>query len=314
MNIVIALDLSRHARAAIQLLQQLRWPAGSTLTLLHVLEIVTIPGGWQLHYHPELWKQFEADRRKVFEQAQRFLERLGTQLRQGDARPEVVVKWGLPLAGIVEALKKQSADLVVVGSRGLSGVRRFLLGSVSEGVLHSAPCSVLISRGRRRGVPRKGARGLRVLLAVDESEHALAAARLLRSLGVPAMSQVTVLHVVEPPGDRVSQLLSTTTPKLREVAQVMIRVTKEHGRQVLERVRKVVTHRGLTIHPLLVEGRPAEEIIRAAARTHADLVILGSRGMTGLKGVFLGSVSRKVARHAPCSVLVVRPTRREGGG
>ena len=75
---------------------------------------------------------------------------------------------------------------------------------------------------------------------------------------------------------------------------------------MLERVRKVVTHRGPTIHPLLVEGHPAEEIIRAAARTHADLVILGSRGMTGLKGAFLGSVSRRVARHAPCSVLVVK--------
>jgi len=62
MNIVMALDRSRHARAAIQLLQQVRWPAGSALTLLHVLEIVTISGGWQLHYHPELWKQFVGER------------------------------------------------------------------------------------------------------------------------------------------------------------------------------------------------------------------------------------------------------------
>lgn len=306
MNIVIALDRSRHARAAIQLLQELRWPAGSDFTVLHMLELVTIPGGWQLHYHPELWKQLTAERRKVFVQAQRFLEGLGTQLRPDDVRPDVLVKWGQPLTGIVEVLKKQSADLVVVGSRGLSGVRRFLLGSVSEGVLHSAPCSVLISRGRRRGVSRERARGFRILLAVDESEHALAAARWLRALGVPATSQVTVLHVVEPPGDRVPQLLSTTAPKFREAAQVMIRLTKERGSQVLERMRKVVTHRDLTIHPLLVEGRPAEEIIRVAARTHADLVILGSRGMTGLKGAFLGSVSRRVARHAPCSVLVVK--------
>jgi hypothetical protein len=58
-----------------------------------------------------------------------------------------------------------------------------------EGVLNSAPCSVLISRGRGRGAPRERARGLRVLLAVDESEHALAAARLLRALNVPATSR-----------------------------------------------------------------------------------------------------------------------------
>lgn len=293
MNMVIAWDRSRHARVAIQLLQQLRWPTGSALTFLHVLEIVTIPGGWQRHYYPELWKQVGAERKKLFEQAQRFLERMGTQLRPGDARLEVLVKWGLPLAGIVGALKTQQADLVVVGSRGFSGLRRFLLGSVSEGVLNSAPCSVLISRGRGRGTSWERARGLRVLLAVDESEHTVAAARLLRALSVQATSQVTILHVVEPPDDRVPHLLTTTAPKFRAVAQALIRATKERGRQVLERVRKVVTHRGLTSHLLLVEGRPAEEIVRAAERTHADLAILGSRGMTGLKGAFLGSVSRR---------------------
>jgi len=270
------------------------------------LELVTIPGGWQLHYYPELRKQLGAERTKLFEQTQRFLKRMGAQLPPGNAQLEMLVKWGLPLAEIVGALKKPPADLVVVGSRGLSGLGRFLLGSVSEGVLNSAPCSVLISRGRGRGASRTRTSGLRVLLAVDESECALAAARWLRALSVPATSQITVLHVVDPPDDRVPQLLALTAPKFREAAQAMIRATKERGRQVLERVGKVVRHRGLTIHPVMVEGRPAEEIIRAAARTQADLVILGSRGMTGLKGALLGTVSRRVARHAPCSVLVVR--------
>lgn len=81
---------------------------------------------------------------------------------------------------------------------------------------------------------------------MDKSKHALAAARLLRAMNVPATSLVTVLYVVEPPDDRVLHLLTTTAPKFREAAQVLIRVTKERGRQVLERVRKVVTHRGLT--------------------------------------------------------------------
>lgn len=305
MKVVIALDRSRHARAAFQLVQQMRWPAGSVVTLLHVLEIVTISGGWQLHYHPELWKQFVGERKKVFGNAQRFLERMKALVRPGSVRLDAMVKWGLPLTGIIDALKKQQADLVVVGSRGLSGVRRFLLGSVSEGALHSAPCSVLISRGSRKRGAQPPVKGLRILLAVDESDHALAAARWLRTLRLSA-AEVTILHVVAPPGDGTSQLLTLTAPKFREAAQAMIRVTKERGRQVLGRMRKLVAHRGLTVHPALVEGHPAEEIIRAAQRTQADLVILGSRGMTGLKGAFLGSVSRKVALHAPCSVLVVK--------
>lgn len=122
MNVVIALDRSRHARAAIRLLQQLRWPTRSAFTLLHVLEILTIPGGWQLHYHPELWKPLTAERRKLLKQAQRFLERMGAQLRPRDHRFAVMVKHGLPPVGIVDTLRKEKAGLVVVGSRGLSGV------------------------------------------------------------------------------------------------------------------------------------------------------------------------------------------------
>jgi hypothetical protein len=106
MNNVMALDRSRHARAAIQLLQQMRWPAGSALTLLHVLEIVTISGGWQLHYHPELWKQFVGERQKLLAQAQRFLEHMEAQLQIGDTRVSKMVKWGSPLTGILETLKK----------------------------------------------------------------------------------------------------------------------------------------------------------------------------------------------------------------
>lgn len=62
----------------------------------------------------------------------------------------------------------------------------------------------------------------------------------------------------------------------------------------------------LAVDRAVASGSPAEEILRAAERQRADLVVMGSKGLTGLKRVLLGSVSRKVARHAPCSVLVVR--------
>jgi nucleotide-binding universal stress UspA family protein len=68
--------------------------------------------------------------------------------------------------------------------------------------------------------------------------------------------------------------------------------------------------RGITVDHVLANGAPAEEILRASERHRADLIVMGSKGLTGLDRYLLGSVSRKVARHAPCSVLVVRPTRR----
>ncbi len=59
------------------------------------------------------------------------------------------------------------------------------------------------------------------------------------------------------------------------------------------------------LQTLLAEGHPAEEILKAAKRLRADLVVMGSRGLTGMEKILLGSVSAKVTRHAACSVLVV---------
>jgi hypothetical protein len=110
--------------------------------------------------------------------------------------------------------------------------------------------------------------------------------------------RVTVLHVVEPPDDRVLHLPTTTAPKFHGAAQALIRVTKERGRQVLERVSKVMTHRGLTVHPLLVEGCPAEDIIRAAERARRP----GTPRIAehdGFEGCVPRQESRKVTRYVP---------------
>lgn len=134
------------------------------------------------------------------------------------------------------------ARCLCFGSRKVSGIGNTSRNCQSrEGVLDSAPC-----------------KKSRVLLAMDGSEHALAASRLFRMLNAPATSQATVRHVVEPADDCVSMVI-----------------------------------------PLPVEGRPVEGIIRAAGQTHADLALLGSQGMTGLKGAFLCSKSCKVVRRIP---------------
>ena len=86
--------------------------------------------------------------------------------------------------------------------------------------------------------------------------------------------------------------------------------TKERGRQVLERMGRRFRQRELAVDHVFAQGNPAEEILLAAERHRADLIVMGSKGLTVLDRYLLGSVSRKVARHALCSVLVVRPTRR----
>jgi nucleotide-binding universal stress UspA family protein len=78
---------------------------------------------------------------------------------------------------------------------------------------------------------------------------------------------------------------------------------------MIERMGRLFRKLGLAVDLVFATGSPAEEILRAAERHRADLIVMGSKGLTGLDRYLLGSVSRKVARHAPCSVLVVRNRR-----
>ena len=87
----------------------------------------------------------------------------------------------------------------------------------------------------------------------------------------------------------------TETVDLREVAESLL---KRAARDALSKGVEVETH--------VSEGQPAEVIIDVANQEHADLIVVGSRGLTGIKRFLLGSVSTKVSEHAPCSVMIVR--------
>ena len=87
----------------------------------------------------------------------------------------------------------------------------------------------------------------------------------------------------------------TETVDLREVAE-----------SVLKRAARDALSKGVEVETHAREGHPAEVIIDVAKQEQADLIVVGSRGLTGIKRYLLGSVSSKVSEHAPCSVMIVR--------
>lgn len=133
----------------------------------------------------------------------------------------------------------------------------------------------------------------RILLATDGSPRALAAARQAGLLARGLSATITVVHVVtgEVPGGFVA-----STPQ--GVAE-----------EVLLRTRRHLGHGVTAEEERLLEGDPASEILRFATEGGYDLIILGSRKLTRWQRLLLGSVSRVVVEHAPCSVMVVRPTK-----
>jgi len=137
----------------------------------------------------------------------------------------------------------------------------------------------------------------KVLVAVDSSPVAAHAAdvgaELARSLG----SEVAFIHAIDPD--------LAIAPKGGASAAELIGFAEEEGRKLLAGFRQ---RAGLQSAPLefVVVGKPAAEIVKAAAEWPADLIVIGSHGRGGITRVVLGSVADGVLRHAPCPVVVVR--------
>ena len=153
---------------------------------------------------------------------------------------------------------------------------------------------------------------MRVLMATDGSADAQTALKFLNQLSFPSNSQIVLFHVLEPTDYTVVQddygLINLEASGKVDLVAVSknIRARLNQTRvALLKKAKKELKHKHVKIEKIPT-GFSAEEIIKAASRFRADLIVLGSRGLSGMKRTFLGSVSSKVARHAPCPVLVVR--------
>lgn len=187
------------------------------------------------------------------------------------------------------------ADLIVVGSHGRTGIKRFLIGSVAERVTRLAGCSVLVARG---AAPTGGYRHL--VVGTDFSPIADRALGLAIDLA-PRGAQIDLVHcwrmpaVLMPPD---APALIPTYDQLRTDLQAEL---TERGRALVARNR---TDLDLRFH--LQESPAAHGLEDFARGAGADLVVVGSHGRRGIRRFVLGSVAEVTVRHAPCSVLVAR--------
>jgi nucleotide-binding universal stress UspA family protein len=144
---------------------------------------------------------------------------------------------------------------------------------------------------------------MKILLAIDESEFSEAATRAVVKQIPTQGSEVLVLRVVEP-------LVYTTIPQMASgYAPEMAARLQEELKQAKESVAKaaqVLRGAGFKADTRVVESEVRAGILDIAADWPADLIVLGSHGRKGLQKFLLGSVAESVARHAHCSVLIVR--------
>jgi nucleotide-binding universal stress UspA family protein len=143
---------------------------------------------------------------------------------------------------------------------------------------------------------------MKILLAIDGSKFSEAAVETVIEQARPRDTQIQVLHVVEPPSLLVTREMSGYDPSL----DALWDAETKQAKTLVTKVAKELRSKGLKVTTVVEQGDPKSRIIDAASNWHADLIVVGSHGRKGLEHFLLGSVSDAVARHAKCSVEIVR--------
>jgi nucleotide-binding universal stress UspA family protein len=136
---------------------------------------------------------------------------------------------------------------------------------------------------------------MRILLAIDDSKFSEAATQAVIAQHQPLGTQVKVLNVV----DLAIPIPTSFAAGFREESL-------KHGQEVVQRAGRMLNTAGYTVHTAVEEGDPKSKIIDLAAQWNAELIVVGSHGRKGIDRFLMGSVAEGVARHAPCSVEIVR--------
>ncbi len=309
MNVLLAVDQSKNSSGATAFVEALRLPASSKLYVLYVVE------PQELRPEPDesspmfakLREELSNIRQKTIEKARELVHRLSVPFSQQNIEIHPMVAEGTPGGEILTALDKYQIDLLALGTKGLTGMKRFLLGSVSEWMLYDAPCSVLVVRSQAQQPTASNARGLHVLLAMNGSSDSWKAVTLLKTLKLPETSRLTILHVVEKPAGLKTLEWVSGQADATMFSEDCRRTGRQAGTQLLEEIERDLKGEAFEVDTKLTEGHAADEILKAAQDIRTDLIVVGSKGVTGFRRMMmLGGVSNKVVRHAPCSVLVAR--------
>lgn len=234
---------------------------------------------------------YEEGARKILKEQVERIEQAGISVA------EAHLVTGRPTDAILDLGEQIEAGLIVVGSRGLGPVKRLLVGSVSESIVHHAKCPVLVVRDGAGTWPP-----VRVVIGEDLSEDAHSAAKLGVTLGKLMEAETLLVHTYEgmPPHPE------TLPQDDRELYEAMV---EKHLRWVEPALEERAAELGdaYDVRPQVrvVPGESAQVLSKVAEEGDGpSLVVVGSRGLGSSERILLGSVSTKVLLAAGGPVLV----------
>ncbi len=289
MKILLACDGSDHSEAAIEETLRSPWPEPCSFQILSVVDTSFSP--------PPTVTRMVASAQTVVDRAvEQFKERL-----PATATVTGTVSQGNPKSEILQCAERWPADMLIVGSRGLRGIKKVVMGAVSHSLVVAASCSVRVVR---RHKPEKEGE-MRVFLALDDSpfsDHVVEriasrpwkeGTKILCATAVPTL----VEYMNEAQDTHEIQALETFRNKQVTDAQT-------HLKQVCELLTTKLPQASVSFD--ILQGDPRDVVVDGAKQWNADLIVSGCKGKGWVDRVLIGSVSEAIAERSECSVEVIK--------
>ena len=297
-RIVCPVDFSEISRHAFDRALAVARSYNGEVTVMHVLQLPAhLPA---LAYAPAGPGPlgFEVpDRVHISSELSRFLG-----LEQASDVPvhQEIVEAGAVHKEILIQASRMSADLIVMGTHGRSGVDHLFLGSVAEKTLRTSPVPVLTVPPR---APEHAAASMpfrSVLCAVDFSQDSARALSYAASLAQHAGGRLTIMHVVE------LMVLGYDPRDGGFDIEGLSKATVALARTQLQEYAAKVKAGTPGVETVLGDGKPYKDILREAEQRGADLIVVGVHGRSALDRLVFGSTADHLLRRAPCPILTVR--------
>lgn len=291
MKILLATDGSEYSEGAANFLTCLNLSPDDEVIILHALYWIPFLYDKESYYGTlrEIKKEIAP---RIIDSALKILKPL-------KAKISTAIIEGSPEECIVDSAIEADVNMIVMGARGIKGIKSLFIGSVTREVAVKSTKPVLVTKLPLRERPDK----MKILFATDGSKHSLATGEFLSRIPFHN-TEITILNVMP------SELLDIPQTFVPEIIERMVEIADEiraarraESGRIVEQARNHLSKRFRNIEVLSEIGDPAAEILKTAERLRTDIIALGCRGLRGISAM-MGSVSRNVLTHSKCSVLI----------
>lgn len=294
-RILVGTDFSPTAVAAVAWALELARQQGARVELVHA---VTVPPVLLEYVGSGAIAASPAFDEEVRRAAHGRLEQEAASWRDKGIQVDTWMGIGTPSMVICDRAAEISALAIVIGTRGLTGLRHLLLGSTTERVVQGAPCPVLTVHPEDH-VRQHETQA--ILVPTDFSEDAELAIDTARRLLIPLAqnARLILFHAFNLPIEYTAYgPIPTSLSYLQD--------TGLDAERRLQEMTDRLTAEGLTVDWVAREGDPSVVIVEEAEHRGADLIAMGTHGRSGLRHLLLGSTAERVVQHARCPVMTVR--------